>query len=489
MSYQQIPSQQSQQQPPIANGHGNYPNTDLMSQMNTKINSQFWPQPVTAGFNQNLQQQTVNQQINKYPAQQQKLPPQQQLQQQQSQQQQQPQQQYQQSAYLASQANRQMMLSNGNSATSSRTSSPGLSTTSNHNNSNSPLNSRTMINNKPNGGTIPVSQLPPMQNNNVQYPPMTAQSMPQFASQVSNSNSQGGTNISSLSSSKSMPVVQHAVNNNASQQINHSIPNLTNNLNNINLNNGQQQMRPLNGQNYNNNLPNSNSNPSLRSTLTGSTQNLIPSNQLPPTSQLPIQPPTNQQQPIQQPQPRMLSPQSNYPQQQFSVNQQQPPPPQQQSNQQRAQSPLATQHNYLQQMAQPTPTPSAFNKRPMYPNQNSNNNQPNQLHQQHQLQQQIQQPQLQTQQPQQMQQPNIYNGQNNSGFQQNQQYPNQYNNSTINSQFSNPALTTQSGFNRLWGNETVDLLQNRHILPTEKVKPPPIKLNHHFHEAINCNPE
>ena len=46
-----------------------------------------------------------------------------------------------------------------------------------------------------------------------------------------------------------------------------------------------------------------------------------------------------------------------------------------------------------------------------------------------------------------------------------------------------------SGFNKLWGNETVDLMQQRHVLPTTKVQPPPIKLNHHFQEAINCNPE
>lgn len=47
----------------------------------------------------------------------------------------------------------------------------------------------------------------------------------------------------------------------------------------------------------------------------------------------------------------------------------------------------------------------------------------------------------------------------------------------------------KSGFNRMWGNNTVDLLQNRHILPVEKVRPPPIHLNHPFQEAVNCNPD
>jgi len=41
----------------------------------------------------------------------------------------------------------------------------------------------------------------------------------------------------------------------------------------------------------------------------------------------------------------------------------------------------------------------------------------------------------------------------------------------------------------MWGNESVDLMQNRHILPQSKVLPPPIKLNQHFHEAVNCSPD
>lgn len=50
-----------------------------------------------------------------------------------------------------------------------------------------------------------------------------------------------------------------------------------------------------------------------------------------------------------------------------------------------------------------------------------------------------------------------------------------------------PGGVVQQGFNRMWGNDNVDLMQNRHILPATKVLPPPIKLNHQFHEATNCS--
>lgn len=54
-------------------------------------------------------------------------------------------------------------------------------------------------------------------------------------------------------------------------------------------------------------------------------------------------------------------------------------------------------------------------------------------------------------------------------------------------QFASPGSIVSQGFNRMWGNETVDLMQNRHILPPAKVLPPPVKLNHQFHEASNCS--
>ncbi|XP_050322830.1 protein transport protein Sec24A [Bactrocera neohumeralis] len=47
---------------------------------------------------------------------------------------------------------------------------------------------------------------------------------------------------------------------------------------------------------------------------------------------------------------------------------------------------------------------------------------------------------------------------------------------------------TQAGFSRLWGQDTIDLTQNRHILSPATVTPPRIVLNNQFHESINCNP-
>ncbi|XP_059616882.1 protein transport protein Sec24A [Phlebotomus argentipes] len=49
--------------------------------------------------------------------------------------------------------------------------------------------------------------------------------------------------------------------------------------------------------------------------------------------------------------------------------------------------------------------------------------------------------------------------------------------------------SSHAGFNRLWGNESVDLLENRHILPPEKVQPPVIRLNQQFQESVNCSPD
>uniref|UniRef100_A0A1A9WHU5 Protein transport protein Sec24A n=1 Tax=Glossina brevipalpis TaxID=37001 RepID=A0A1A9WHU5_9MUSC len=46
----------------------------------------------------------------------------------------------------------------------------------------------------------------------------------------------------------------------------------------------------------------------------------------------------------------------------------------------------------------------------------------------------------------------------------------------------------QQGFSRLWGQDTVDLMQNRHILTPATLQPPRIILHNQFHESINCNP-
>lgn len=48
---------------------------------------------------------------------------------------------------------------------------------------------------------------------------------------------------------------------------------------------------------------------------------------------------------------------------------------------------------------------------------------------------------------------------------------------------------TQMGFNKIWGMESIDLLQNRNVLPAEKVEPPKIKLHQEFLDSVNCSPE
>lgn len=114
---------------------------------------------------------------------------------------------------------------------------------------------------------------------------------------------------------------------------------------------------------------------------------------------------------------------------------------------------------YAQQNQQQQP-PVGLNKRPMYP----------------------QQPPQQQQQMQQQQQP--------------QQQFNQYPGQNVDTNYNNggqlqyqPQSSVKAPMNTLWGNETIDLMQNRHLLPTTGVKPPPIVLNHQFHESVNCNPE
>lgn len=54
----------------------------------------------------------------------------------------------------------------------------------------------------------------------------------------------------------------------------------------------------------------------------------------------------------------------------------------------------------------------------------------------------------------------------------------------------NPQMSvTQQGFNRLWGHDTIDLMQNRHIMTPATLVPPKIVLHNQFHESINCNPK
>merc|ERR1719309_1676087 len=48
---------------------------------------------------------------------------------------------------------------------------------------------------------------------------------------------------------------------------------------------------------------------------------------------------------------------------------------------------------------------------------------------------------------------------------------------------------TQNGFQRMFGHETVDLLENRHILPSEEVRPPKPRLQAEVWNNINCSPD
>lgn len=138
-----------------------------------------------------------------------------------------------------------------------------------------------------------------------------------------------------------------------------------------------------------------------------------------------------------------------------------------------------------------TAKPLNMQKRPMYPQQPPMS-QPmmNPQQQQQQFQQMGQNPQFNSfpgvqqnlqQPPQPMQQPQP-GGRGNLQYQNFQQQPQPQQQP----QQQYPSVVNQ-GFNQMWGRETVDLMQNRHILPQTKVLPPPVKLNHQFHEATNCS--
>ncbi|TGZ50761.1 Protein transport protein Sec24B [Temnothorax longispinosus] len=68
----------------------------------------------------------------------------------------------------------------------------------------------------------------------------------------------------------------------------------------------------------------------------------------------------------------------------------------------------------------------------------------------------------------------------------NRRYPNMYPDqlNQLNNQMSNLNVT-QTGYNKLWGVESIDLLQCRNILPPEKVEPPKIKLHQEMLDVVN----
>lgn len=59
----------------------------------------------------------------------------------------------------------------------------------------------------------------------------------------------------------------------------------------------------------------------------------------------------------------------------------------------------------------------------------------------------------------------------------------------LSNSIQNPLGVMQSGFNRLWGQDTVDLIQNRHILSRATLEAPKITLHNQFHDTVNCNPK
>lgn len=64
----------------------------------------------------------------------------------------------------------------------------------------------------------------------------------------------------------------------------------------------------------------------------------------------------------------------------------------------------------------------------------------------------------------------------------------QYNTQAVTQQMGQMSVTKQ-GFDQLWGHQSVDLLQCKHILPDYPEAPPEIKLGQQFAESANCSPE
>lgn len=69
-----------------------------------------------------------------------------------------------------------------------------------------------------------------------------------------------------------------------------------------------------------------------------------------------------------------------------------------------------------------------------------------------------------------------------------QYYPQAAQAAQMQQQYQQPNVVKQ-GFNSLWGQNTIDLMQQRHILPTLPVEPTKISLDHEFYESVNCSSE
>ncbi|XP_015122923.1 protein transport protein Sec24B [Diachasma alloeum] len=67
-------------------------------------------------------------------------------------------------------------------------------------------------------------------------------------------------------------------------------------------------------------------------------------------------------------------------------------------------------------------------------------------------------------------------------------YTNDASMNQLNTQMGSLSVT-KTGFNSLWGQQSLDLLQCRTVLPCEKVEPPKIGLQQEFLDSVNCSPE
>ncbi|XP_055621353.1 protein transport protein Sec24A-like isoform X1 [Toxorhynchites rutilus septentrionalis] len=351
------------------------------------------------------------------------------------------------------------LIYNGNSAVSSRTSSP------------LPVNN-----------SIPASQMPPSvsSRSNI-YPAPSSQSqqlgMPVVSSNSlsANNNGTGGNNTNFVNtppktaSGLSTPL-NSSTPNLSQPSLNGPVSNLTTSMQQLNVNRPPSAQQQING--------------------AGIPQNPVPyggyrsqTTQLPPTKQSNVQqtfsmPPTSAYG-----QPPLHSNQYGQPLNGNHLPNNSVPS---QSQQQSVSYPNISAQSVAGSTTASAVTPvmsatPALNKRPLYPAQtmppaptyqapgyNPNQQAPYQAQQYQPLYQQSHQQQNHHQHPQ-------------------QQHPPSAN---LQQQHPDPQYSVlRSGFNKLWGNNTVDLLQNRHILPTEKVRPPTIHLNQPFHEATNCNPD
>lgn len=209
--------------------------------------------------------------------------------------------------------------------------------------------------------------------------------------------------------------------------------------------------------------------PGTTNSLTQNINTLIPNLQ-----NITLAPPQSQPQPIQQQQfPPSLQSQmpQNLPLRTPVNNNQNPPQTSQFQNIQTTLKP-AVRPMYPPAGTQPPPT-SFTNNQMQYPmpNQQQQYKPPEQYPQQQQLQ------------PKQQQiNSNVYNG---------QQPPFGHTApSAAPLQYQPQQSIVQSGFSKLWGHpDTIDLMQQRHILPHDGVPPPQISLNNQFSDSVNCDPE